>query len=59
MSKLNFSQVFTLIVGAITTVFGIFLIGKVILGMNVSVYEINLMCILTLINSVNLFHNTK
>jgi hypothetical protein len=59
MSKLNFSQVFTIIVGLITTIVSFFMIGKIIFGMNVSVLEFNLVCILTLINMVNVFHTTK
>lgn len=59
MSKLNFAQVFTAFIGTITLIVSSFMIGKMILGMNVSMFEFNLVCILTLINMVNVFHTTK
>lgn len=59
MSKYSFAQVFTMVIGVITSILALFMIGKVILGMNVSILEFNLVCIFTIINMVNVFHTTK
>ncbi len=59
MTKLKPADLFVLIAGAGTTLYAIFLIGKMAFGYNVSSSEIQVMTLLTLINFVNMIHTSS
>lgn len=54
MSKL--SSYFTMITAASLTLYSIFLIGRLVTGANMSMQEIQILCLLMIINAVNSIH---
>ena len=56
MIKFKPAELFSLVTGLMTTLYGVYLIGMMVAGATVSGTEIQLMSLLTLINCVNLVH---